>query len=53
MKKVTLSEELAQKIGYKSLKGLKLSISRKLGKGAYTKDLEIQIIKLVAVAAKE
>lgn len=51
--KIVLTEELALNCGYKNLRGLKLSISRKLGKCAYDKEtLEIDVIKLITVISK-
>lgn len=53
MKTIILTEELAKECSYKNLRGLKMAISRKHGKGTYnTKTGEIDIIKLVTVIAK-
>lgn len=54
MKIIVLTEELAKECNYKSLRGLKMAISRKHGKGTYnTKTGEIDVVKLVSVVAKK
>lgn len=52
MRKITIDENLANELGFKSLRGLKVSLSRTFGKGTY-KNSEVSVDKLIVLASKK
>lgn len=50
---IKINEELAIKIGYKNLRGLKMGISRRFGKGTYSKDLQVSKEVIIFLASRK
>lgn len=50
---IKINEELATKIGYKNLRGLKMGISRRFGKGTYNENLEVDKDVIIFLASRK
>lgn len=53
MRKIIITEEMSVELGFKSLRGLKQSISINFGKNTYNKSDEIDITKLIYIASRK